>query len=299
MKKEVLRETNFSGLNLIKRGKVRDVYEVDGKLLIVASDRISAYDVVMDDPIPDKGKILTQMSLFWFDKVSHIIPNHVLTSDPDQYPTSCRPFAEQLEGRSMLVKKAEPLVVECIVRGYLSGSGWKEYLEKGSICGIQLPDGLVESQKLEKPIFTPSTKAEEGLHDENISFEKAAEIIGKDVAERVREVSLAIYDFGRDYALERGIIIADTKFEFGLCDGELILIDEILTPDSSRFWPADDYEPGRSQKSFDKQFLRDYLTEIGWAKQPPPPKLPEEIITKTREKYLEALKRITGSDLMN
>jgi len=239
--------TNFSGLNLIKRGKVRDVYEVDGKLLIVASDRISAYDVVMDDPIPDKGKILTQMSLFWFDKVSHIIPNHVLTSDPDQYPTSCRPFAEQLEGRSMLVKKAEPLVVECIVRGYLSGSGWKEYLEKGSICGIQLPDGLVESQKLEKPIFTPSTKAEEGLHDENISFEKAAEIIGKDVAERVREVSLAIYDFGRDYALERGIIIADTKFEFGLCDGELILIDEILTPDSSRFWPADDYEPGRSQ----------------------------------------------------
>lgn len=299
MKKEVLRETNFSGLNLIKRGKVRDVYEVDGKLLIVASDRISAYDVVMDDPIPDKGKILTQMSLFWFDKVSHIIPNHVLTSDPDQYPTSCRPFAEQLEGRSMLVKKAEPLVVECIVRGYLSGSGWKEYLEKGSICGIQLPDGLVESQKLEKPIFTPSTKAEEGLHDENISFEKAAEIIGKDVAERVKEVSLAIYDFGRDYALERGIIIADTKFEFGLCDGELILIDEILTPDSSRFWPADDYEPGRSQKSFDKQFLRDYLTEIGWAKQPPPPKLPGEIITKTREKYLEALKRITGSDLMN
>ncbi len=297
MGQDVLRETNLRGLKLLKRGKVRDIYDLDDRLLIVASDRISAYDVVMDDPIPDKGRILTQMSLFWFDKVSHIVPNHVIASDPTDYPSPCDHFADQLRGRSMLVRKAEPLAVECIVRGYLSGSGWKEYLEQGSVCGIKLPEGLKESQELPSPIFTPSTKAEEGIHDENISFERAAEVIGQDLAEKVREISLAIYQYGRDYAIERGIIIADTKFEFGLCDGQLILIDEVLTPDSSRFWPADEYEPGRPQKSFDKQFLRDYLTEIGWAKQPPPPKLPDEIIQKTREKYLEALRRITGIEL--
>ncbi len=297
MGQDVLRETNLRGLKLLKRGKVRDIYDLDDRLLIVASDRISAYDVVMDDPIPDKGRILTQMSLFWFDKVSRIVPNHVIASDPTDYPSPCDHFADQLRGRSMLVRKAEPLAVECIVRGYLSGSGWKEYLEQGSVCGIKLPEGLKESQELPSPIFTPSTKAEEGIHDENISFERAAEVIGQDLAEKVREISLAIYQYGRDYAIERGIIIADTKFEFGLCDGQLILIDEVLTPDSSRFWPADEYEPGRPQKSFDKQFLRDYLTEIGWAKQPPPPKLPDEIIQKTREKYLEALRRITGIEL--
>lgn len=297
MGQDVLRETNLRGLKLLKRGKVRDIYDLDDRLLIVASDRISAYDVVMDDPIPDKGRILTQMSLFWFDKVSHIVPNHVIASDPTDYPSPCDHFADQLRGRSMLVRKAEPLAVECIVRGYLSGSGWKEYLEQGSVCGIKLPEGLKESQELPSPIFTPSTKAEEGIHDENISFERAAEVIGQDLAEKVREISLAIYQYGRDYAIERGIIIADTKFEFGLCDGQLILIDEVLTPDSSRFWPADEYEPGRPQKSFDKQFLRDYLTEIGWAKQPPPPKLPDEIIQKTREKYLEALRRLTGIEL--
>jgi len=294
---DVLRETNFHGLKLLKRGKVRDIYELDDKLLIVASDRISAYDVVMDDTIPDKGRILTQMSLFWFDKVSHIVPNHVISSDPSEYPPPCDQFAEQLKGRSILVRKAEPLAIECIVRGYLAGSGWKEYLEYGSVCGIRLPAGLKESQELPSPIFTPSTKAEEGLHDENISFEKAAEIVGPDLAEKVREISLAIYQYGRDYAIQRGIIIADTKFEFGLCDGQLLLIDEVLTPDSSRFWPADEYEPGRPQKSFDKQFLRDYLSKIGWTKQPPPPRLPDEIIQKTREKYLEALRRITGIEL--
>lgn len=295
MTEDVLRESDLPGMKLLKRGKVRDVYELDDKLLIVASDRISAYDVVMDDPIPDKGKILTQMSLFWFEKVSHIISNHVITSDPQQFPSPAHRFANRLQGRAMLVHKAEPLPVECIVRGYLSGSGWKEYMDKGSVCGIQLPEGLRESEQLPEPIFTPSTKAEKGIHDENISFERACEIIGKDLAKKVRDASLAIYHYGRDYAAKKGIIIADTKFEFGLHNGDLILIDEILTPDSSRFWPADDYQPGRPQKSFDKQFLRDYLTEIGWEKQPPPPRLPEHIIKKTREKYLEALRRITGA----
>jgi len=297
MTQGILRESDLPGVKLLKRGKVRDVYDLGDKLLIVASDRISAYDVVMEDPIPDKGRILTQMSLFWFDRISHIVPNHVISSDPHQYPRPCDQFADQLRGRSMLVRKALPLPVECIVRGYLSGSGWKEYEEKGSVCGIKLPEGLKESQELPEPIFTPSTKAEEGIHDENIKFEGAAEIIGQDLAERVREISLAIYCYGRDYARERGIIIADTKFEFGVCDGQLILIDEVLTPDSSRFWPADEYEPGRPQRSFDKQFLRDYLTETGWEKQPPPPRLPREIVWKTREKYLEALRRITGLEI--
>lgn len=293
----VLKQSDFPDLKLLKRGKVRDVYEVDDLLLIVASDRMSAFDVVMDDPIPDKGKILTQISLFWFNRLENVVENHVVSRNPEEYPESCRKYAAQLEGRSMLVKRAEPLPVECIVRGYLSGSGWQEYKAKGSVCGISLPQGLKESQALPEPIFTPSTKAEEGMHDENISFEKAAELLGGEIAEKVKKLSLDIYARGSRFAAEKGIIIADTKFEFGMKDDRLILIDEVLTPDSSRFWPESDYRPGGPQKSFDKQFLRDYLTSIRWPKTPPPPKLPSEIIEKTRDKYLEALRRLTGKGL--
>jgi phosphoribosylaminoimidazole-succinocarboxamide synthase len=277
---------------------VRDVYEVGDHLLIVASDRISAFDVVMDDPIPDKGRILTRISLFWFRKLEAIVENHVVSSDPTAYPDVCRPYARALEGRSMLVKRAQPLPVECIVRGYLSGSGWKEYQSKGSVCGISLPSGLKESDRLPQPIFTPSTKAEGGMHDENISFEEATRLLGEASAEEVRKISLRLYETGRDIALDKGIIIADTKFEFGrLDDGRLILIDEVLTPDSSRFWPVSDYRPGGPQKSFDKQFLRDYLLAIHWPQTPPPPPLPSDVIRKTREKYLEALERVTGKGL--
>ncbi len=297
MDSEVLGKSNFEDISLLKRGKVRDVYEIDENLLIVTSDRISAFDVVMDDPIPDKGKILTGISLFWFDKLASIVENHLLSTDPATYPEVCHKYTGQLNGRSMLVKKTDPLPVECIVRGYLSGSGWKEYLSNGSICGIPLPNGLKESEKLPEPIFTPSTKAEDGMHDENISFEKAADIVGKEIADKVKDLSLQIYEFGRKLADEKGIIVADTKFEFGIKDGRLILIDEVLTPDSSRFWPKDEYSAGGPQKSFDKQFLRDYLIEINWPKQPPPPKLPSEVIEKTRDKYLEALKRLTGHGL--
>ncbi len=291
-----MKESAFPDLNLVKRGKVRDIYEVEGNLLIVASDRISAFDVVMDDPIPGKGEILTQISLFWFQKLGHIVENHLIATDPDQYPESCRKYADVLEGRSMLVKKAEPLPVECIVRGYLSGSGWNEYRSERSICGISLPEGLKESDLLPEPLFTPSTKAEDGMHDLNISFEEAVELIGQKTAEAVRDLSLEIYSFGRDYAAKRGIIIADTKFEFGFVDDRLLLIDEVMTPDSSRFWPMDLYAPGGPQQSFDKQFLRDYLLSLKWPKKPPPPKLPPEIIRKTLEKYREALARLTASD---
>lgn len=297
METGVLKASNLEGIMLLKRGKVRDVYEIQDQLLIVASDRMSAFDVVMDDPIPDKGKILTKISLFWFAKLRKIVENHLITSDPAEYPEICLRYARELEGRSMLVKKASPLPVECIVRGYLSGSGWQEYQSTGKICEISLPNGLKESDRLPEPIFTPSTKAPDGMHDENITFEKALEILGRDTAERVRQISLQIYEFGRDLAAEKGIIVADTKFEFGLKDGGLILIDEALTPDSSRFWPMDTYRPGGPQKSFDKQFLRDYLLEINWPKSPPPPKLPPEVIMKTREKYLEALERLTGEGL--
>ncbi|MBW1720840.1 MAG: phosphoribosylaminoimidazolesuccinocarboxamide synthase [Deltaproteobacteria bacterium] len=295
---QILSESRFEDLDLLKRGKVRDVYEVDGRLLIVASDRISAFDVVMEDPIPDKGKILTQLSLFWFDYLGDIVENHVVSTNPEEYPPPCRKYARELEGRSMLVQRAEPLPVECIVRGYLSGSGWKEYQAKGSICGIPLPPGLRESEELPEPIFTPSTKAEKGIHDENISFEEVEALLGKEDAEKIRELSLALYRAGRDFAAQRGIIIADTKFEFGRKDGRIILIDEVLTPDSSRFWPMDTYSPGASQQSFDKQFVRDYLEGLDWPKTPPPPRLPPRIIEKTREKYLEALKRLTGHGLL-
>lgn len=294
---KVLLKSSFDDLRLLKRGKVRDVYEVDDKLLIVASDRMSAFDVVMDDPIPDKGKILTSISMFWFDFLEDVVENHIISTDPAEYPEPCRKYREALEGRSMLVKKAEALAVECIVRGYISGSGWLEYQSEGSICGIPLPSGLTESEKLSEPLFTPSTKAEEGVHDENISFEKASEILGTDRAEEARELSLRIYSAGRDYAAQKGIIIADTKFEFGISDGRLILIDEVMTPDSSRFWPMDHYQAGGPQKSFDKQFLRDYLNGLDWPKTPPPPKLPPDIIEKTREKYLEALEKLTGHGL--
>lgn len=297
MDEQVLVKSRFEDLTLLKRGKVRDVYEVEDKLLIVASDRMSAFDVVMDDPIPDKGKILTRISLFWFELLRQIVPNHVVTAGVSDYPPQCLKYRHDLEGRSMLVERAEPLPVECIVRGYLSGSGWSEYRQKKSICGIGLPEGMVESQRLPEPIFTPSTKAAEGTHDENISLEKVIEILGEKLAHEIRALSMKIYAFGRDLAAGKGIIIADTKFEFGMKDGRLILIDEVLTPDSSRFWPEDTYRPGGSQKSFDKQFLRDYLDSLDWPKTPPPPRLPREVIERTRDKYLEALVRLTGRGL--
>jgi len=297
MPENILLKSDFEDLKLIKRGKVRDLYEVDDKLLIVASDRMSAFDVVMDDPVPDKGKILTKLSTFWFNKLKSMVKNHMISTNPDEYPEQCKQYGSELEGRSMLVKKTTPLSVECIVRGYLSGSGWLEYQSVGSICGVPIPEGLTESEKLPDPIFTPSTKAIEGIHDENISFERVIEILGKETAEEIRHLSLKIYEFGREIASQKGIIIADTKFEFGFENDQLILIDEVLTPDSSRFWPRDEYSPGGPQKSFDKQFLRDYLNSLDWAKTPPPPKLHPEIIKKTRDKYIEALEKLTGQGL--
>jgi phosphoribosylaminoimidazole-succinocarboxamide synthase len=289
-------ETDFPDLNLLKRGKVRDIYDLGEYLLMVATDRISAFDVVMPDPVPDKGKILTQISVFWFQEMASMVSNHVVTSQVDEYPDECRPYADTLRDRSMLVKKAEPLDIECVVRGYISGSGWKSYREDGTVCGIKLPSGLTESEKLPKPLFTPSTKANIGEHDENIDFETASEIVGKPLAEKVRDLSLAIYEKGADIAAEKGIIIADTKFEFGLVGHELVLIDEVLTPDSSRFWPSSSYAPGGSQKSFDKQYVRNYLLTLDWNKTPPGPRLPEEVLQNTRAKYLEALQLITGRD---
>jgi len=286
-------ETQMPELNLLKRGKVRDVYDLDDNLLLVATDRLSAFDVILPDPIPDKGRILNGISLFWFEQMSSLLPNHVISSTLSDYPEACRPHEKILEGRSMLVKKTEPLAIECIVRGYISGSGWKDYQSTGSICGIHLPVGMKESDKLPEPIFTPSTKAEAGEHDENIDFEAASDIIGGELAEKIKSLSIAIYKKGSELAEKKGIIIADTKFEFGMLDGNIILIDEVLTPDSSRFWPKATYEPGGSQKSFDKQFVRDYLLSLSWDKTPPAPKLPEEVIQKTREKYLEALKQLT------
>ncbi len=293
--KKVVFETDFQNLNLVKRGKVRDIYDLGDTLLMVVSDRISAFDVVMPDPLPGKGIILTQISLFWFDIMKSIIPNHIITADVDAYPSICRPYAESLRGRSMLVKKAVPLPVECIARGYISGSGWKSYQKSGQVCGITLPPGLKESEKLPHPIFTPSTKADEGLHDINIDYKEAENLIGTALADQVRKLTLAIYKKGSELAASKGIIIADTKFEFGLIGKDLILIDEVLTPDSSRFWPKASYAPGGAQKSFDKQYLRDHLNSLTWDKTPPGPALPEEIITQTRSKYLEALTLLTGS----
>jgi phosphoribosylaminoimidazole-succinocarboxamide synthase len=293
----VVSMTEFEALTLKGRGKVRDIYDLGDRLLIVASDRISAFDVIMPNPIPDKGRVLTQLSKFWFDLTKEIVPNHVISTEVKDYPEDCRPYTETLSGRSMLVVKTDVLPIECVVRGYLSGSGWEEYQKTGEVCGVRLPKGLLESSKLTEPIFTPATKAEIGLHDENIPFEKAGKIIGKDLAEKVKTVSIAIYNKARDFADRKGIIIADTKMEFGVKDGNLILIDELLTPDSSRFWPKDEYRPGGPQKSYDKQFLRDYLLAIKWNKTPPAPELPEEVIEKTREKYLEAYKRLVGRPL--
>jgi phosphoribosylaminoimidazole-succinocarboxamide synthase len=291
-----VQETNFPDLTLLKRGKVRDMYDLGDALLMVATDRISAFDVIMDDPIPGKGIILTQISLFWFEAMQTLVPNHVISSNVDEYPALCHPYAEKLRGRSMLVRKAEPLPIECVVRGYISGSGWKSYQKTGSVCGIELPDGLSESDKLPEPIFTPSTKADLGLHDINIDFEEVIKMVGQDVAEKVKHLSLAIYNKGLEISDHKGIIIADTKFEFGQIDNEIILIDEVLTPDSSRFWPKETYAAGGPQKSYDKQFLRDYLDSIEWDKGPPPPPLPDAVTQKTYQKYKEALIQLTGSD---
>ncbi|MBW1955916.1 MAG: phosphoribosylaminoimidazolesuccinocarboxamide synthase [Deltaproteobacteria bacterium] len=290
-------ETDFPELTLMKKGKVRDMYDLGDAILMVATDRISAFDVIMTDPIPGKGKILTRISLFWFQTLAPVVDNHLITADVTAYPASCRPYASILGGRSMLVKKADPLPIECVVRGYLSGSGWKAYQETGSVCGIRLPAGLKESDRLPEPVFTPSTKEELGSHDINIDFDEAARRIGKPLAERVRDVSLALYQKGADLAEQKGILIADTKFEFGLVDDALILIDEVLTPDSSRFWPKAEYRPGGPQKSFDKQYLRDYLDSIRFNKKPPAPPLPKEVIDNTRARYMEALKKLTGESL--
>jgi phosphoribosylaminoimidazole-succinocarboxamide synthase len=285
-------KTNFPTLKLVNTGKVRDLYEVGPYLLMIATDRISAFDVVMQEPIPGKGKILTQMSIFWFKKLEHLINHHLISTNPAEYPPECRPYLQDLEGRSMLVKKAKPLPVECIVRGYLSGSGWKDYCVDRTISGIRLPEGLKESSRLPEPIFTPTTKAPEGQHDAPITRQQVEDILGKEVTNKIIGKSMAIYKEAAAIADKAGIIIADTKFEFGLLDNDIILIDEVLTPDSSRFWPKDDYEAGRAQKSFDKQFLRDYLLSLSWDQKPPAPRLPQEIIEKTREKYEEALKRL-------
>ena len=291
---KVVVKTDISAYPLLSRGKVRDIYNVDEKtLLIVTTDRMSAFDVIMNEPIPYKGVILNQITLFWMEKFKHIIPNHLLESDVNRFPAELAPWKDELEGRSVLVRKATPLPVECIVRGYITGSGWKDYQATGSLCGYALPANLRESDKLEPAIFTPSTKAELGQHDENISVAQAAQLMGEDLARKVEETSLAIYEAGRAYAAGRGIIVADTKFEFGMVDGTLHLIDEVLTPDSSRFWPADQYKPGQGQPSFDKQYLRDWLKKQPWNMQPPPPPLPEEVITATANKYKEAYEILT------
>lgn len=287
-----LMNTHFTGMTLAGKGKVRDIYALDPYLLIVATDRISAFDFIMPNPIPGKGEVLTRMSAFWFGKMEDIIPNHCVSTDPDAYPAACAPYRDVLRGRSMLVKKAKPLPVECVVRGYLSGSGWKDYSQGRPVSGITLPAGLKESSRLPQTLFTPSTKAPDGEHDLPISREEMAKIIGKDLTDRVIKASLAVYERAVGIAAAAGIIIADTKMEFGLLDGGLILIDELLTPDSSRFWPKDDYEEGRPQKSYDKQFLRDYLIAINWNQKPPAPELPIEVVEKTGGKYREALNRL-------
>jgi phosphoribosylaminoimidazole-succinocarboxamide synthase len=292
----IILETDFPGVERYGRGKVRDVYSVDDRLLIVATDRISAFDYILATGIPDKGKVLTQLSIFWFDFLRELTPTHFLTASVDEYPPALHAFRDQLEGRSMLVKRARMIEIECVARGYISGSGWKEYKQQGTVCGIRLPAGLQESDKLAEPIFTPATKAQTG-HDENVSFEHVVSLIGADLAGRLRDLTLNIYSRAAQYAETRGIIIADTKFEFGFVGDELVLGDEVLTPDSSRFWPAESYRPGGGQFSFDKQFVRDYLESIHWNKQPPAPALPEEVAAHTGEKYRQAYHILTGREL--
>ncbi len=289
--------TDLPALGLLHRGKVRDMYEIPGhddKLLMIATDRISAYDVVMDEPIAGKGRVLTQISLFWFEKLAEIVPNHLIASEVDQYPKICHQYRDQLEGRSMLVRRTKVMPIECIVRGYLSGSFWSAYQKNTTVCGFALPEGMKESDQFPEPLFTPSTKAEQGLHDENISITRMEEIIGRDVARKMADISIKLYTTAAEYARSKGIIIADTKFELGMVNDELILIDEVLTPDSSRFWPLDQYKPGQGQPSFDKQFLRDYLSSLDWNKQPPPPVLPTDILEKTRARYEEAQQKLTS-----
>ncbi len=299
MANEPILQLDLPGIKKLKSGKVREIFDLGDRLLFVATDRVSAFDVILPNGIPRKGEVLAQISCFWFAQTESFQPNHFISRVPESgkpLPKNLQPFADQLAGRSMIVKKAKPLAIECVVRGYLAGSGWKEYQKSQTVCGIKLPPGLKESSELPEPIFTPATKAETG-HDENISFERAKRIVGDDMAGQARAASLRIYNFARDYARQRGIIIADTKFEFGLDNGKLILIDEVLTPDSSRFWPADQYAPGKGQPSFDKQFVRDYLETLTWDKTPPGPKLPEDVVAKTSTKYLEAYEKLTGKKL--
>jgi phosphoribosylaminoimidazole-succinocarboxamide synthase len=292
-----LLETALDDLPLIRRGKVRDLYDCGDTLLLVATDRISAFDYVLGSGIPDKGRVLTQLSAFWFEQTAHLVPNHVVSTNPALFPAAAKPHVQALVGRSMLVRKTTPLAIECVARGYLSGSGWKDYKATGAVCGIPLPEGLVESDRLPEVIFTPATKAETG-HDENISELDAASIVGGELLARLKHLTLALYDFGAAHAAARGILLADTKFEFGVnASGELLLIDEVMTPDSSRYWPADSYRPGGPQPSFDKQFVRDYLESIHWNKRPPVPSLPPDVVSRTRDKYLEAYRRLTGRAL--
>lgn len=293
---KALLQTEMEGLPQPRRGKVRDIYDLGDSFLFIATDRISAFDVVMPNGIPDKGKVLTGLSLFWFDLMEWM-PNHLITADVSKYPEKLRKYSKDLQGRSMLVKKARPLTIECIVRGYITGSGWKDYQENGTVCGIPLRKGYKQAEKLDDALFTPSTKAELGTHDENISIEKAREIVGAKFADKAKKLSLKVYNTAADYAKTKGIILADTKFEFGILNDDLILIDEVLTPDSSRFWPADQYILGGSPPSLDKQFVRDYLESLNWDKTPPAPELPDNIVMKTRDKYLDAYRRITGKSL--
>ena len=297
MKANVILETNFKKLKFLKKGKVRDIYDVGEYYLIISTDRLSAFDVIMLQGIPNKGKVLNKISEFWFNLTKDIIPNHLITTNINDFPPECKEYKDELEGRSMLVKKAEVIPIESIIRGYISGSGWNDYKKTGSISGIKLPKGLRESEKLPEPIFTPSTKAEIGLHDENISLEEAVKIAGKETILKIKDIALRIYKTVSDFALQKGIIIADTKMEFGLYKNNLIIVDELLTPDSSRFWPVEGYKEGVAPQSYDKQFVRDYLLSIKFNKQPPPPVLPEEIINKTSEKYIEIYTRLTGKKL--
>lgn len=294
---EPLFYSDLKGVPLLHRGKVRDIYDLGDSLLIVATDRISAFDVILPTPVPDKGKILTLMTLFWLDYLKDLVETHLITANIEEYPSILKEYQDVLKDRSMIVKKAQVFPVECIVRGYITGSAWKEYQAKGEVCGIRLPKGLRESEKLPFPIFTPSTKAELGKHDVNISFEEMSNLLGKEISEKIREISLKLYEKSSSYAESCGIIIADTKFEFGWFKNRLILVDEVLTPDSSRFWSKEEYEPGKPQKSFDKQFIRDWLKNTGWKEGTPPPTIPPEIVEKTREKYLQALKMLTGKEI--